>query len=67
MSISGLLVGKSYHVSNEVYLAMLSRGYHGEPVTMDRFRLQTADYLWAVFALVVAAVGLLVNYFRLAA
>lgn len=67
MSVSGLLVGKSYHVSNEVYLAMLSRGYHGEPVTMDHFRLQAADYVWAVFAVAVAASGLFINYSLFAA
>ena len=66
MNVSGFLVGKSYHVSNEVYLAMLSRGYDGEPVTIDRFQLEARDYAWTVFAVAAAATGLFANYFWLA-
>lgn len=46
------LLGKSYHLSNEVYLAMLARGFRGEPAMLDTFRMRPAD--WA--ALLVAGV-----------
>ena len=34
----GFLLGKSYHLSNEVYLAMLSRGWNGQARSLDGFR-----------------------------
>ncbi len=52
---TGLLVGKSYHLSNEVYLAMLSRGYRGEPTTLESFRLRRRDVVALVGAILVAA------------
>ncbi len=44
----GTLVAKSYVASNEVYLAMLSRGFGGEVRLVDTFRLRAADVLWLV-------------------
>lgn len=54
-SLLGMLLQKSYHLSQEVYLAMLSRGFRGEPVLMDDFRLRTFDYAWMLVFLVVSA------------
>lgn len=51
---TGLLIGKSYHLSNEVYLAMLSRGYRGEPTTLEGFRLRPGDLLALAGAALVA-------------
>ena len=51
---AGLLIGKSYHLSNEVYLAMLSRGYSGEPVTLEIFSLRRGDVVALVGVLLVA-------------
>jgi len=42
----GVLLGKSMQLSSEVYLAMQSRGFRGEPYTMDDFRLRASDW-WA--------------------
>ena len=39
------LLGKSYHLSNEVYLAMLARGFRGEPAALDTFQMRPRDYL----------------------
>jgi cobalt/nickel transport system permease protein len=50
---TGSLLGKSYHLSNEVYLAMLARGFRGEPTTLDAFRMRAREYL----ALVAAGLG----------
>ena len=53
------LLGKSHTLSEDVYSAMISRGYTGEPVTLHRFRAVTGDWLWlgAIFLLTVAALG----------
>ena len=53
------LLGKSYHLSNEVYLAMLARGFRGEPTTLDRFALRPRDILALAGALLVGAAFLL--------
>ena len=52
----GSLLGKSYHLSNEVYLAMLSRGFRGEVRGASSPPLGRLDYLWAGLALPLAAV-----------
>ncbi|MCD6291212.1 MAG: cobalt ECF transporter T component CbiQ [Anaerolineae bacterium] len=45
----GFLLGKSYHLSNEVYLAMLSRGWNGQARLLDDFRLRWKDAAWTGF------------------
>jgi cobalt/nickel transport system permease protein len=47
---AGVLLSKSIDLSNEVYLAMMSRGFRGEIRLLNEFRLRSADY--AGFALV---------------
>lgn len=42
----GVLVGKSYRLSNEVHLAMISRGWTGNPTLMDDFSISRIDWLW---------------------
>ena len=41
----GVLLGKSLQMSGEVYLAMLSRGYHHYPRTLDDFKMRWWDWL----------------------
>jgi len=41
---AGVLMSKSIELSNEVYLAMLSRGFRGEVRLLTDFRLATRDY-----------------------
>lgn len=55
----GSLFGKSYALSEEIYGAMLSRGYRGEPVIMNRFRFTLLDFQWliAVLICILAAFG----------
>lgn len=43
----GFLFRRSLELSNQVFLAMLSRGYHGEAFSISRFRIGRADYLWS--------------------
>jgi cobalt/nickel transport system permease protein len=49
----GVIFRKSVEMSNDIYLAMLSRGYHGEIIALERFRSTAVDYVWlaAVLAL----------------
>jgi cobalt/nickel transport system permease protein len=42
----GVTFRKSVEMSEDVYRAMLSRGFHGEFRAVDRFRSGPADYLW---------------------
>jgi cobalt/nickel transport system permease protein len=55
-------LSKSQHLSEEVYLAMLSRGYRGDMRFLFDFRLNRRDYLWMAFVLVAAAILLWSNY-----
>ena len=41
----GVLLSKSFQLSNDVYLAMQSRGFRGEVYTLDEFRLGQNDYI----------------------
>ncbi|TCR87737.1 cobalt ECF transporter T component CbiQ [Rhizobium sp. BK376] len=53
---AGVLLGKALHLSTEVHLAMISRGYRGEVHLLDEFRMTLRDWLAvAGFAVVVAA------------
>lgn len=49
----GVTFKKSMEMSEDVYQAMLSRGFHGEFRTINRFRATLADYVW-LFAVGVA-------------
>lgn len=46
---------RSYQLNEEVYKAMRSRGYRGEPVILNRFRMRFKDLVWLVAALIIAA------------
>jgi cobalt/nickel transport system permease protein len=49
------LWNRSYDLHEAVYRAMLSRGYGGEPVVWDDFRIRGRDALWLCFVIVVSA------------
>jgi len=49
----GVSFKKSVEMSEDVYKAMLSRGFHGEFRNINRFRVTIYDYLW-VFTIMVA-------------
>jgi cobalt ECF transporter T component CbiQ len=51
-------MAKSQHLSEEVYLAMLSRGYQGETRMLNNLSLKRRDFLWV--AVVIAIVSVLV-------
>jgi cobalt/nickel transport system permease protein len=52
---------KSQHLSEEVYLAMLSRGYRDEGLALNDLSLRWRDFLWVAFALAAASVLLWIN------
>jgi cobalt/nickel transport system permease protein len=54
----GVIFRKSMEMSNDIYLAMLSRGYHGEIIALDRFRTTAVDYVWLA-AVLALGVGLI--------
>jgi cobalt/nickel transport system permease protein len=51
----GAIFRKSLEMSNDIYLAMLSRGYHGEIITLERFRSTAVDYVWLAAVLALGA------------
>ena len=53
---------KSQYLSEEVYLAMLSRGYQGEVYTLSDLTMRRRDYLWAAFSVVAALIILWCTY-----
>jgi len=52
---------RSYHLQNQVYAAMLSRGYGGEPAVLGEHRFGAQDIAWALFSLGIFILGLWVN------
>lgn len=55
----GTLLGKSQTLSTEVYAAMVSRGYNGEPLTLHGFKASWPDWAWlaGITMMVVAMLG----------
>ncbi|MHB8792910.1 MAG: cobalt ECF transporter T component CbiQ [Thermoleophilia bacterium] len=58
-SSMGTLLGKSHTMSDEIYSAMLSRGYNGEPMSMHSFKMRLADWALMGSALLAAALVIL--------
>lgn len=48
----GYLILKSGDLTDEIYNAMIARGYHGEIKTINRFALKKQDYLWLIFNMI---------------
>jgi cobalt ECF transporter T component CbiQ len=49
VSSAGVLLGKSFQLSGEVFLAMQARGFRGEVYVLDEFRMKPRD--WTALAL----------------
>jgi cobalt/nickel transport system permease protein len=47
----GVTFKKSVDMSEDIYKAMLSRGFHGEFPSLRRFHAAAADYIWLVTVL----------------
>ena len=55
---AGALFGKALDMSSEVHLAMISRGYRGEPRLIDDFRFTALDWAAAGGFLVISSLAL---------
>ena len=55
---AGALLGKALDMSSEVHLAMISRGYRGEPRLIDDFRVTALDWAAAGGFLAVSSLAL---------
>jgi cobalt/nickel transport system permease protein len=60
VSEAGVLLSKSLHLADEVFLAMQSRGYRGEQHALLEFRMATLD--WAALAGLLAVAGLVLRF-----
>jgi cobalt/nickel transport system permease protein len=54
----GALLAKSYDLSDQVYLAMQSRGFRGEVLVLDTFGMTRRDWLWLAVFMGTAAVAI---------
>jgi cobalt/nickel transport system permease protein len=54
----GTLLSKSYELSDEVYLAMQARGFHGEVQVLDELVWRGRDGMWLVAFLLIAALAI---------
>ena len=62
MNVAGLWL-KSYRMQTQVYDAMISRGYSGEPKVLEEFKAEPIDILLLTFSIVVIAGTLWLNRF----
>ena len=44
---------RSYQLNEDVYRAMLSRGYNGEPIVLNNFKAGVQDWLWLLCVLTI--------------
>jgi len=58
---AGVLLGKSFHLSNEVYLAMTARGFNGTVRTIGNLKLRPRDWLWGAGLVSVALVAVVLG------
>ena len=49
---AGALFGKAHALSEEVYSAMIARGYTGQARTLDGSRVRSRDFVWVAACLV---------------
>ncbi len=56
------LWNRSYQLNEAVYKAMLSRGYQGEPVVMDDYKITVKDGFWLFFVALISAALIYLNY-----
>jgi cobalt/nickel transport system permease protein len=57
----GSLMGKSIQTSQEVQMAMISRGFSGEPRVLEEFTLRGKDLFWALTFLLFGLPALLLR------
>lgn len=58
----GAVIMKSLRMSENVHLAMISRGFRGEVKSMKRFKMKGIDHAWMLFSIGLTIAILLLNY-----
>jgi cobalt/nickel transport system permease protein len=58
---AGTMFGKAHAMSEEVYQAMVSRGYTGQARTMSAFKIRAIDVAWVVCCAIVIALVIRVD------
>jgi cobalt/nickel transport system permease protein len=58
-SSMGALMSKSFKTSNDVYQAMVARGFTGDVYTISNFQMRDEDWLFVSASVVILAVALL--------
>jgi cobalt/nickel transport system permease protein len=58
----GTTMAKSHQLSEDVYLAMLSRGYRDDGLALNELTLRWRDFMWAALAVATASTLLWVNW-----
>ncbi|MDD2680236.1 MAG: cobalt ECF transporter T component CbiQ [Candidatus Omnitrophica bacterium] len=53
---------RSFKLNEDVYSAMLSRGYTGEPVLSDEFKTSFKDWAWGCLVVIISALALYLNH-----
>jgi len=53
---------RSYRLNEDVYKAMLSRGYRGEPLILQELKLNPIDWLWLMLVLIISIPLFYLNY-----
>jgi cobalt/nickel transport system permease protein len=61
VSSMGVLMNRSLRMSEDIYQAMLARGFQGEMRTVDDYRMRPADWLLLVTSLLMAAAAVYVG------
>jgi len=56
------LWARSYQLNEQVYQAMLSRGYSGEPVVLQDYKTALRDWLWLLLVLIVFFMLIFLNF-----
>ncbi len=57
-STAGVLLSRSLQMSEEVYLAMTSRGFYRAPRTMDTFKMGSLDWIFMASMLLLSAISI---------
>jgi cobalt/nickel transport system permease protein len=59
----GFLWQRSYKLNEDVYNAMLARGYRGEPAVFNDFKVKLKDWLWLSCVIVICALAVYFNHY----
>ncbi len=54
---------RSYQLNEEVYKAMLSRGYRGEALVLDELKVRMKDWLWLFFVFIIFILLFCLNHY----